>query len=62
MGFTEMETFAQDLKDVWESEEWTWGQKNMFFGGKKGLADQRFQGRSMPTVLRGQKEGHGLDL
>ena len=30
MGLTEMETFAQDLKDVWESEEWTWGQKNIF--------------------------------
>lgn len=30
MGLTEMETFAQDLKDVWESEKWTWGPKEPF--------------------------------
>jgi hypothetical protein len=32
MGLTETETFAQDLKDVWESEKWTEGPKEPFFG------------------------------
>lgn len=58
MGLKEMETFAQDLKAVWELEKWTWGQKKSFW--KKGLLIKDFKDEAFLGCPEDRKEAMDL--